>query len=159
MQSHPTPLDIQSLKAMLESMHYEVGEVRGPRGDRWLSIRICEGAFPLDPPDRFTAYIRLGEDNYLSIHVNLGNIKLDQPSGAWVFGQVPEINYRNDVARVGIDPATGAIVITADVFLADLRPTPAFLARNIKALEFYARCAEKLIEASKVEGEDEGESQ
>lgn len=98
MQSHPNHLDLQVVKTMLESMHYEVGELRGPRGDQWLSIRICEGAVPVEPPDRYTAYIRAGEDNYLSIHVNLGNVKLDQPSGAWVFGQVPEINYRNDVA-------------------------------------------------------------
>ena len=159
MQSQPNHLDLQVVKTMLESMLYEVGEVRGPRGDRWLSIRICEGAFPLEPPDRYTAFIRAGEDNYLSIHVNLGKLNLDQPSGAWLSGQVPEMNYRNDVARVGIERATGAIVIMVDMFLADLRPTPAFLARNIKALESYARSVEELMEASKVEVEDEGESQ
>jgi hypothetical protein len=37
-----------------------------------------------------------------------------------------------------------------------MAPTPAFLARQIKALKFFASCAAEVVSASKAEVEDEG---
>jgi hypothetical protein len=142
---------------MLESLHYEVAEVRGPGGDSWLQFRIGEEkVFPLDESSAFTAYLRTGEDNYLSLHVTVASLRLDRPCGSFVAQMVPEINYRNDVVRVGIDPATGDLVATADCYLVDMAPTPAFLARMIKSLRFVASCLADVVSESKAEVEDEG---
>jgi hypothetical protein len=162
MQSHEAPspkeptMNVNTLKEMLECLHYEVSEVRGPRGDVWLQFRIGEKVFPLDEASAFTAYLRTGADNYLSLHVIVASLRLDWPCGAWVASMCSEINYRNDVVRVGIDPATGDLVATADCYLADIAPTPAFLARMIKALRCYASCAADVVSESKVVVEDEG---
>lgn len=150
-------MNLNTLKHVLESLHYEVSEARGPGGDVWLQFRIGEEkGFPLDESSAFTAYLRTGEDNYLSLHVTVATLRLDRPCGAWVASMVPEINYRNDVVRVGIDPATGDLVATADCYLVGMDPTPAFLARQIKALRFFASCAAEVVGASKAEVEDEG---
>lgn len=150
-------MNLNTLKQMLESLHYEVSEARGPCGDAWLQFRIGEEkVFPLDESSAFTAYLRTGEDNYLSLHATVATLRLDRPCGAWVASMVPEINYRNDVVRVGIDPATGDLVATTDCYLVGMEATPAFLARQIKALRFFASCAAEVVSASEAEVEDEG---
>jgi len=136
-------VDIQSLKTMLEQAHYEVSEVQSRSGSIWLSFRVdCD-------PDSFVMYLSThSRDNYLSLHTTAACLKLDQEWGASVAAMLPEINYRNKIARVGIDSATGDLVVVADVYLADLEPSAAFLARLIKEVGFFASCACDVVRAS-----------
>jgi len=158
MEGQSSQLDLGTLKHMLESLLYEVSEVRGPFDDVWLQFRTGEEkVFPLDESNAVTTYLRTGPDGYLSLHVNLATLQLDRPCGASVASMVPEIKNRNDIARVGIDPATGDLVITADCYLADMASTPAFLARQIKALKFFVSCAADVVSASEAEAETEDE--
>ena len=136
-------MDIQSLKQMLEKAQYEVSEVQSRSGSTWLSFRADRD------PDSFVMYLSTHhQDNYLSLHSTAARLQLDQESGACVAAMIPEMNYRNQVARVCIDPATGDLVVIGDVYLADLEPSAAFLARLIKEVGFFASCACDVVRAS-----------
>jgi len=136
-------VDIQSLKNMLEQAHYEVIEVWSRCGSTWLSFRVDRD------PDSFVMYLSTHpRDNYLSLHTAAASLKLDQEWGASVAAMLPEINYRNKIARVGIDSATGDLVVVADVYLADLEPSAAFVSSLIREVGFFASCACDIVRAS-----------
>ncbi len=92
----------------------------------------------------------------VSLHIILATLCPDRPSSAAIASIIPEIAYRNSVARVGIDPATFDLVVIADVFLADMIPTRAFLARQLKALQFFASCAAEVVRSHAADDAENG---